>query len=64
MYEPVRLGCDWGRDGCDAVRLRGRSSELCTLGLIDPGESTILLCRSFTICSPLVDRGLGARLQK
>lgn len=24
---------------CDVIRLRGRSSELCTDGLIEPGES-------------------------
>lgn len=41
---PCRLGqVDCGRDVCDAIRLRGCPSELCTLGLIEPGESVILV---------------------
>lgn len=40
---PLLLGCDWGLEIWDAILLLGRSSELCTLGLIEPGESVILV---------------------
>ena len=45
---PLLLGCDcglemWDEEICDAILLLGRSSELCTLGLIEPGESVILV---------------------
>lgn len=56
---PLRLGCDCGRDVCDIVRLRGRSSEL---GLREPGVSADVFCRS-DAGSSRVDRGLGALLQ-
>uniref|UniRef100_A0A182JKL2 Uncharacterized protein n=1 Tax=Anopheles atroparvus TaxID=41427 RepID=A0A182JKL2_ANOAO len=55
---PVRHGCDWGRARWDAVRLRGRSSELCTLGLSEPGDCG---CR-LLLTSPRCDRGLAMRL--
>jgi hypothetical protein len=34
------MGCDCGLIIC-VIRLRGLPSELCTLGLIEPGESVI-----------------------
>lgn len=51
------LGCEWIRE---CALLRGRSSELCPLGLIEPGLST----SRDRSTSPRLDRGLGARLQK
>lgn len=60
-FLPDRHGCDCGRvDWCDAARLRGLSSELCTLGLIEPGDSDGFPSRSVNGCGNL---GLGARLE-
>ena len=63
---PFRLGCDWGRDACecDVILLRGRSSELCTDGLIEPGESVILVRSVFAALSRLCDFGLYCKLLK
>lgn len=57
---PFRLGCDWGREACecDVIRLRGRSSELCTEGLNEPGESVILVRSVFAALSLRCDFGL------
>lgn len=58
---PVLLGCDWGREvWCEVVRLLGRSSELCTLGLIEPGDCG---CR-LLLSSPRCDLGLVMRLRE